>query len=123
MEGGIKMKLGNNKLEIILGTITIVSIFIAIFALNRTQDVKVSKDEHLNEIHNIEDSIRVVSNKIDSIGYIINSTIIGDLNVKKQIEKVNEDEKETDHNIDNGSWDYNIKFLTDYLSKKDSIGF
>lgn len=111
------------KIEIILVAITIVSIFIAIFALNRGPKVVISEKLHTEDIRNIEDSIRVIGRKIDSLNWIINTTTVRSVKIEKQLEKLQKYEKETNSNIANGSWDYNIKFLTKYLSEKDSIGF
>ena len=42
--------------------------------------------------------------------------------LKEEVKAIINDNDKIDIELSNGDWDYNIKFLSDFLSKKDSLG-
>ena len=106
------------KTEIILAIVSVVSILFAIFALRRNKSD--SRPNSVEETYITKmDSLKRSSDSIKEKIKVVERT---NDTIKTKIVKIKEDEKKTDYILDNGSWDSNIKFLTDYLSKKGVVG-
>ena len=114
----------DRKIQIILCVVAIVSIIFAIFALNKAADVPQGyQDVYKTQIRTLEDSISILIHKGDSLQKRVVTLESKSKETQIKIVKVEEDEKETNFILDNGGWDANIRFLSDYLSAKGLTGF
>lgn len=111
------------KVNIFLIILTIVAIIIAIFALSRSNITPlVPTKEYEDNIRILSDTIK--SLKVDIARYKLEIERI-DLEretIKKELERIIRDNEKVDTELANGDWDTNIRFLTDFLSEKDTVG-
>ena len=111
-------------MTIFLAILTIGAIIIAIFALGRP-----SSETHVTSLNKYEEDIRVLNDTIKELKESIAKYKLEieriDLereNIKKRLDLIIKNNEKVDNMLVNGGWDTNIEFLTDYLSKDDSIG-
>lgn len=112
------------KVNILLIVVAVIAILIAIFALGRSDKTYYSKDnkEYEENIRNLNDTIKGLKGDIAKYQQEINRLDLERVKIKKELEIIIRDNEKVDSELANGSWDTNIKFLTDYLSKEDSLG-
>lgn len=112
------------KVNILLIVVAVIAILFAIFALSRSGDTKYIKDNKKYEenIRNLNDTIKSLKGDIAKYQYEINRLDLERVKIRKELELIIRDNEKIDAELANGSWDDNIKFLTDYLSKADSLG-
>lgn len=112
------------KVNILLIVVAVIAILFAIFALNRSGDTKYIQDNKKYEenIRNLNDTIKSLKGDIAKYQYEINRLDLERVKIRKELELIIRDNEKIDTELANGSWDDNIKFLTDYLSKADSMG-
>ena len=112
----------NKKVNILLVIIGIMAILFAIFAYNRTpQRISVPPKEYMEHIKELEDSIRMLRVDIHQYQKRLDTLKKERTKVEYQIKEIIKDNEKTDRILANGDWDTNIRFLTDFLSKKDSV--
>lgn len=111
------------KVNILL-IVAVIAILFAIFALSRSGDTKYIRDNKKYEenIRNLNDTIKSLKGDIAKYQYEINRLDLERVKIRKELELIIRDNEKIDTELANGSWDDNIKFLTDYLSKADSLG-
>lgn len=109
------------KVNLIFGAVAVGAIIIAIFAVSRTDNRQPDPNaEYIENIRVLNDTIRALKadikfyeQKVSEIDFE-RKAIIADLEkIKKEYEKNNQ-------SIRDGGIDDDIRFLTDYLSKKGS---
>lgn len=109
------------KVNLIFGAVAVGAIIIAIFAVSRTDNRQPDPNaEYIENIRVLNDTIRALKadikfyeRKVSEIDFE-RKAIIADLEkIKKEYEKNNQ-------SIRDGGIDDDIRFLTDYLSKKGS---
>ena len=110
------------KFALIYVFIAVCCIFIIIFALGYCSDNNVSKKQQTVELKKMDDSIKVVHSKVDSLNVKIRQNDSTTSSISKHIQRVTNNEKEINNIIDSNSIDRNIKFLSDFLSKEDKAG-
>lgn len=112
------------KVNILLIVVAVIAILFAIFALSRSGDTKYIRDNKKYEenIRNLNDTIKSLKGDIAKYQYEINRLDLERVKIRKELELIIRDNEKIDAELTNGSWDDNIKFLTDYLSKADSLG-
>lgn len=112
------------KVNILLIVVAVIAILFAIFALSRSGDTKYIQDNKKYEenIRNLSDTIKSLKGDIAKYQYEINRLDLERVKIRKEVELIIRDNEKIDTELANGSWDDNIKFLSDYLSKADSLG-
>lgn len=112
------------KANILLIVVAVIAILIAIFALGRSDKTYYSKDnkEYEENIRNLNDTIKGLKGDIAKYQQEINRLDLERVKIKRNLKLIIRDNEKVDSELANGSWDTNIKFLTDYLSKEDSLG-
>lgn len=100
----------------------VLAIIIAIFAFGRSNETDIPRKEYLERIEVLNDTIKMLKDDIAKYQEQINRIDLEREAIKKELELIIRDNEKTDAELSNGDWDTNIKFLTDFLSKKDSIG-
>lgn len=114
-----------NKVNIFLAIVTIIAIIIAIFALNRTvpsESPLYTLEDYERNIKVLNDTIQELRRDIARYETEIDRIELERSKIKKELELIIKDNEKVDTELANGDWDYNIRFLTDYLSEKDSVG-
>lgn len=112
------------KVNILLIVVAVIAILFAIFALSRSGDTKYIRDnkKYEDNIRNLSDTIKSLKGDIAKYQYEINRLDLERVKIRKEVELIIRDNEKIDTELANGSWDDNIKFLSDYLSKADSLG-
>lgn len=112
------------KVNILLIVVAVIAILFAIFALSRSGDTKYIRDnkKYEDNIRNLNDTIKSLKGDIAKYQYEINRLDLERVKIRKEVELIIRDNEKIDTELANGSWDDNIKFLSDYLSKADSLG-
>lgn len=112
------------KVSILLIVVVVITILFVIFALNREEETKYIQDnkKYEDNIRNLNDTIKSLKGDIAKYQYEINRLDLERVKIRKELELIIRDNEKIDAELANGSWDDNIKFLTDYLSKEDSLG-
>lgn len=112
------------KVNILLIVVAVIAIIFAIFALGRSGETKYihSNKEYEENIRNLNDTIKSLKGDIAKYQYEINRLDLERVKIRKELDIIIRDNEKTDIELANGSWDTNIKYLTDYLSKEDSLG-
>lgn len=115
--------LKSNKVTIFLAIIAIIAIIVAIFAFGRSVNSSYSNtDEYEKNIQILNDTIKELKEDIARYKAEIEKLDTQHESLKKEIELIIKSNEKIDTELANGDWDYNIQFLTEYLSKKDSLG-
>lgn len=115
----------SGKVNFILAIITAVAIFIAIFALEKLISQKVSHEavaEYTESIRLLNDTISELKKDIARYEEEINNINLERESIREKIQVIIEENEKVDRVLANGDWNDNIKFLTEFLSKKDSLG-
>ena len=99
----------------------IIVIFVAIRS-GKTTPIDNSSDEYLNGITELSDTISELKGNILKYEEAIKKLEEANKGVREELIQLIKDNEKTDSMLSNSSWDYNIKYLTEYLSKKDSLG-
>lgn len=111
------------KVSILLIVVAVMAILFAIFALSRsgeTEYVRGNK-EYEENIRNLNDTIKSLKGDIARYQQEINRLDLERVKIQKELKLIIVDNEKIDIELANGSWDTNIKFLSDYLSEKDSL--
>lgn len=111
------------KVGIFLAILTISAIIIAIFAINRSNSgFSISTKEYEENIRVLNDTIKVLKEDIAKYKQEIERIDLERKNIKKELELIIRDNEKVDTELVNGDWDTNIKFLSNFLSEKDTLG-
>ena len=103
-------------------TITLIIGIIVIFVRrNEPPCVGFSEDEYIESIRNLSDSIDVLQEKVSSYEDTVKKLSEEKEKIRKEMLLMLKQYEKTDSILANGTWDDNIRFLSDYLSKKDSL--
>lgn len=115
---------GSIRVNIILVIIAVIAIIIAIFAVNRvgSSTCATYEKEYKENLKVLNDTIHELRSNIARYEQEIERIDLERENIKKELQQIIRNNEKVDSELANGDWDYNIKFLTDYLSKKDSVG-
>lgn len=114
-----------NKVNIFLAIVTTIAIIIAIFAMNRSVPSEYplyTPEDYERNIKVLNDTIQELKRDIAIYETEIDRIEFERIKIKKELELIIKDNEKIDNELSNGDWDYNIHFLTDYLSEKDSVG-
>lgn len=112
-----------SKVNIFLLFVAFVAIIIAIFALTRTESPSVpvyTEKEYNESMQCLIDTIKTLKGEIAKYQEDIDRIELDRQAMRKELEQILKDHEKTDSELANGDWDGNIRFITDYLSKKDS---
>lgn len=112
----------NNKVFIFFGVVAIAAIFIVIFAVGGSRDVLPDITIYEEKIQNLNDTIKGLKEDIAKYQAQIDTLEVERDSIRKEIELIINDNEKVDSELSNGDWDTNIKFLTEFLSKKDNMG-
>lgn len=108
------------KVDVFLIVVVIIAIIIAIFALS--QDSRVSSvEEYERNICVLNDTIRELKEDITKYKAEIERIDLERGRIKKEVALIIKDNEKIDTELANGDWDTNIKFLSDFLSKEDTL--
>lgn len=111
------------KVNIFLIILTIVAIIIAIFALSRPNETPaIPTKEYENNIRILNDTIKGLKEDIARYKLEIERIDLERETIRKELEQILRDNEKVDTELANGDWDTNIRFLTDFLSEKDTVG-
>lgn len=113
------------KVNIFLGIVVVLAIIIAIFAVGSKEqisDVPLSDEEYEENIRILSDTIKSLKEDIARYRKEIEKIDFERETIKEELKLIIRDNEKTDTELANGDWDTNIKFLSDFLSKKDSVG-
>ena len=115
------------KVNLFLAVVAILAILIAIFALNRSATAEVYPDikEYQEQISLLKDTIQGLKGDIAKYQVEIDRIQSDKDSIRALIAKIIEENEKMDSELANGNWDYNIRFLTEYLDarvpKKDTL--
>jgi peptidoglycan hydrolase CwlO-like protein len=113
----------NNTVNIFLLAITIVSVIVAVVAWNKPIPSNPRIEEYEVKIKTLNDSIRKFEKDITGYKTKIDSFEQDRKIIKNKIKLIKKEYEKTNRDLINGNLDYHIRFLADYLSKKDSVGY
>lgn len=115
----------SNKVSIFLVIVAICAIIIAIFAWNRPSSLDPSLEnaekEYLENIQMLNDTIQELRKDIAVYESTIDSIQLEREKIRKELEFIIKNNEKIDIELSNGDWDYNIKFLSNYLSEEDNL--
>ena len=109
------------KVNLIFGAIAVGAIIIAIFAVSRVD--KHQPDPNAAYIENIRvlnDTIQALKSDIELYKQKVSEIDFERKAIIADLEKVKKEYEKSNQSIRDGGIDDDIRFLTDYLSKKDS---
>ena len=111
------------KVNIFLIIISVLAILFAIFALSRSESgAPISVEEYEENIRVLNDTIKSLRDDIAKYKEEIERIDLERESIKKELKLIIKDNEKVDTELANGDWGTNIKFLTDFLSEKDSVG-
>lgn len=108
------------KVGIFFFIIILAAIFIIFAPIGRSSSVDTT--EYEKNIRLLNDTIKKLELDIKKYKEEIAKIDLERNTIKKELEQILIDNEKTDTELSNGDWDYNIRFLSDYLSEKDSLG-
>ena len=108
------------KVTIFLAIVVIGAIIIAIFALNGSNSAVPTK-EYEENIRMLNDTIKGLKDDIVKYKLEIERIDLEREKIKKEMELIIRDNEKVDAELANGDWDTNIEFLSDFLSKGDTL--
>ena len=78
-------------------------------------------EEYQHTLRSLNDSISLLKNDMLQYKEEIEKLDLERDSIRKEIKIIIKDNEEIDTRLANGDWDYNIRFLTDFLSSEDSV--
>lgn len=113
-----------NRVTIFVVLIAMAVIIFVIFAVRGSfQSSPTNYSESYNDsIQILNDTIKGLQQDIRKYEQEIDRLDLANEETKKQLKIIIRENEKVDNDISNGDWEYNIKFLTDYLSEKDTLG-
>lgn len=114
-----------NRVNIFLAIIAVIAIIIAIFVLSRsgsTSESPIYTKDYEKNIKVLNDTIQKLRTDIAYYETEIERIDLERDSIRRELQQIIKDNEKIDTELANGDWDYNIQFLTDYLSEEDSVG-
>lgn len=109
-------------MDIFLVVLAVGAIIIAIFALRGSDsDFSIPAEEYEENIRALNDSIKVLKEDIVKYQTEIERIDLERESIKRKLELIIKDNEKVDTELANGDWDDNIKFLSEFLSEKDTL--
>ena len=104
--------------------IVVVAIFIATFAFDGGHENSPVTDtsERLEKIRQLNDSIKLLQQDIIRYQEEIEKIDLERQTIRELLEQILSDNEKVDSELVNGNLDFNVQFLTDFLSQEDSVG-
>ena len=108
-----------NLFLIILGFVAILMVAYALdkYKQHREEPIYPKKD-YTEQIQMLNDTIQVLKKDIENYKAEIELIYLERVNIKKELTKILRDNEKIDTELADGDLDYNIEFLTKYLSEK-----
>mgnify|MGYP000873377719 CR=1 FL=1 len=107
----------------IVPILLIVGVILIIFAIFVGKDTtKVDITPYKMDILHLEDSIKELRSNIYHYQSKLDSLQEEREKIHVQIKEILKENEEIDRILVNGDWDANIRFLTEFLSKEDTLG-
>lgn len=110
-----------NIVSIFFGILTIAAIIIAIFAFSR-KTTRIDYSAYEERITELTDTIKQLKKDIETYKVEIDKIDLERENIRKKLEIIINENEKIDSELTNGDWDFNIRYLSEYLSEKDSLG-
>lgn len=113
-----------SKVNVVFIIIAVIAIAVAIFSLSKSSSNPPIIDSEIYEdnIRILNDTIKELKEDILLYQKEIERIDLEREKIRQQLNQIIKENEDTDIELSNGDWDYNIKFLSDFLSKKDSLG-
>lgn len=113
-----------SKVNVVFIIIAVIAIAVAIFSLSKSSSNPPIIDFEIYEdnIRTLNDTIKKLKEDILLYQKEIERIDLEREKIRQQLNQIIKENEDTDIELSNGDWDYNIKFLSDFLSKKDSLG-
>lgn len=113
-----------SKVNVVFIIIAVIAIAVAIFSLSKSISNPPIIDSEIYEdnIRTLNDTIKELKEDILLYQKEIERIDLEREKIRQQLNQIIKENEDTDIELSNGDWDYNIKFLSDFLSKKDSLG-
>lgn len=113
-----------SKVNVVFIIIAVIAIAVAIFSLSKSSSNPPIIDSEIYEdnIRTLNDTIKKLKEDILLYQKEIERIDLEREKIRQQLNQIIKENEDTDIELSNGDWDYNIKFLSDFLSKKDSLG-
>ena len=113
-----------SKVNVVFSIIAVIAIAVAIFSLSKSSSNPPIIDSEIYEdnIRTLNDTIKELKEDILLYQKEIERIDLEREKIRQQLNQIIKENEDTDIELSNGDWDYNIKFLSDFLSKKDSLG-
>ena len=113
-----------SKVNVVFIIIAVIAIAAAIFSLSKSSSNPPIIDSEIYEdnIRTLNDTIKKLKEDILLYQKEIERIDLEREKIRQQLNQIIKENEDTDIELSNGDWDYNIKFLSDFLSKKDSLG-
>lgn len=113
-----------SKVNVVFIIIAVIAIAVAIFSLSKSSSNPPIIDSEIYEdnIRALNDTIKELKEDILLYQKEIERIDLEREKIRQQLNQIIKENEDTDIELSNGDWDYNIKFLSDFLSKKDSLG-
>lgn len=109
------------RVNIFLAILAVLAIIIATFALSRSGSVSPDMQDYEENIRVLSDTIKVLKEDIAKYKLEIERIDLERERIRKELELIVRDNEKVDTELANGDWDTNIKFLSDFLSEKDTL--
>ena len=113
------------KVSIIFAVLAVIVVIIAIFAVKEELSLKKEgyySDDYESSLQVLQDTIQKLRKDIAYYEQEIQKIDLEREVLRKELKRIIEDNEKVDTELANGDWDYNIRFLSEYLSEKDSVG-
>ena len=104
---------------ILLVILGVISIIFGIFVTKEATRVDIKS--YREDIVHLEDSIRELRSSISRYQSKLDSLQKEKVKIHVQIKEILKENEEVDRVLAAGDWDTNIRFLTEFLSKEDSL--
>lgn len=114
----------SKKVNILLGITIVMGVLFVIFASNNFRREPKSENnlrEYRKRSKELEDSIKELQANIHEYKVAIKELKQKRTEIHYRIKRILNESKEIDTTLANGDWDTNIRFLTEFLSKEDSL--
>jgi peptidoglycan hydrolase CwlO-like protein len=113
-----------SKVNVVFIIIAVIAISVAIFSLSKSNSNPPIIDSEIYEdnIRTLNDTIKELKEDILLYQKEIERIDLEREKIRQQLNQIIKENEDTDIELSNGDWDYNIKFLSEFLSKKDSLG-
>ncbi len=113
------------KVSIIFAVLAVIVVIIAIFAVKEELSLKKEgyySDDYESSLQVLQDTIQKLRKDIAYYEQEIQKIDLEREVLRKELKRIIEDNEKVDTELANGDWDYHIRFLSEYLSEKDSVG-